>query len=139
MKKLLILAPLLFSLSLVTPALAQTSTAPHLDANGWTVFTPSADTHIIYVSSSQGNDNYSGLSVSAPVKTISHGLSLLRDGYPDWLLLKKGDSWTESNQIKTSGLSAIAPMVISSYDPAHPGVVNPGTGGARPLIKVSLA
>ena len=26
-------------------------------------------------------------------------------------------------------------MVISSYDPANPTVPNPGTGGARPLIK----
>ena len=26
-------------------------------------------------------------------------------------------------------------MVLSSYDPANPTVPNPGTGGARPLIK----
>src|SRR5262249_46152149 len=46
-------------LGIVGPTLTQAqtvSTAPNLDADGWTVFTPSADTRIIYVSSSTGND-----------------------------------------------------------------------------------
>ena len=63
---------------------------------------------------------------------------------PTWLLLKKGDTFT--NQFFTSnlpndccfqafGASADQPMVLSSYDPANPTVPNPGTGGVRPLIK----
>src|SRR5262249_10765199 len=52
-------------------------------------------------------------------------------------LLKKGDTWIESGQIKSSGLSATQPMVISSYDPAYPGVADPNTSAPRPLIKVS--
>jgi hypothetical protein len=43
-----------------------------LDANGWTVFTPSADTHKIYVSNSIGSDANDGLSESTPVKTLSY-------------------------------------------------------------------
>src|SRR5262249_30231035 len=119
------------------PTLVQGQTAPYLDGNGWTVFTASSDTRKIYVSSSMGNDFNSGLSPSTPVKTIAKGLSLLRDGYPDWLLLKKGDSWIEGNQLRVSGRSASEPMVISSYDPNNPTVPDPGTGGARPLIKVN--
>jgi hypothetical protein len=99
---------------------------PHLDANGWTVFTPSAETHTIYVSSSTGKDTNFGRSPSMAVKTIAKGVSLLRMGHPDWLLLKKGDVWTDEvfQYLKVAGRSAVEPMVISSY----------GTG-ARPLLK----
>src|SRR5580704_15944584 len=114
------------------------ATTPNLDSNGWTVFTPSSDTHIVYVSSSIGNDSNSGLSTSTPVKTIAHGLSLLRRGYPDWLLLKKGDTWTEDNFLHVSGRSPTEPMLISSYDPSQPGVPDPyGSTLARPIIKIS--
>ena len=64
-----------------------------LDANGWTTFTPSSDTRIIYVSSSTGSDSNNGLSQNAAVATIDKGLSLIRDGSADWLLLKAGDTW----------------------------------------------
>jgi hypothetical protein len=119
-----------------TSTQAQTvSTTSNLDANGWTVFTPSASTHIVYVSSSTGNDSTGIIGdINHPYKTIAKGLSLLRQGYPDWLLLKKGDIWNEANTIGSSGRSATEPMVIGSYDPANPGVVSPSTGGARPLI-----
>jgi len=98
----------------------------HLDANGWTVFKPSPDTHIIYVSSSGGNDRNDGRSQRTPVKTLARGYSLLRNGYPDWLLLKKGDTWINEafRVFQRSGRSAREPMLISSY----------GTG-ARPLLK----
>src|SRR3569832_68666 len=124
----------------VTASNAQTViSGPPIDSNGWTVFTPSSDSQVIYVSSSTGNDSNSGLSASAPVKTIRRGTSLLRNGYPDWLLLKKGDSWTltsNGDQFNTSGYpgslclsgrSATEPMLIASY----------GTG-ARPLLQTDL-
>src|SRR6185369_16029394 len=108
------LITLLSILGVAAPAFAQSLP---VDANGWTVFTPSADTHIIYVSSSQGNDANDGLSVNTPVKTFNRGTSLMRQGFPDWLLLKKGDTWSgESLQIRTSGRSATEPQLISSYD-----------------------
>jgi hypothetical protein len=117
------------SVAAAAPTLAQAQTAPHLDANGWTVFTPSRDTRMIYVSSSTGNDSNSGLSKSRPIKSLRKGVSLLRNRYPDWLLLKKGDTWTSEGfgQIKVSGRSATEPMLISSY----------GTG-ARPRIETNF-
>src|SRR5262245_47418917 len=95
-------------LSVTAPDLAQAQNAPYLDVNGWTVFTPSADTRIIYVSNSVGNDVNNGLSPNTPVKSLSRGMSLLRKNRPDWLLLKKGDTWTNQvlGQIKVSGRSA---------------------------------
>ena len=97
-----------------------------LDANGWTTFTPSSDTRIIYVSSSTGSDLNSGLSQNSAFATIEKGLSLIRDGSADWLLLKAGDTWVnqEIGYIDFSGRSASEPILISSY----------GTG-ARPLIE----
>jgi hypothetical protein len=116
----------LFILAVSTPVQAQT-VAPDakIDADGWTIFTPSADTRIVYVSSSTGNDIYAGALQDKPVKTIAKGISRLRNGYPDWLLLKKGDTWYESiGWPNLSGRSASNPILLSSY----------GTG-PRPVIK----
>jgi hypothetical protein len=92
-----------------------------LDANGWTVFSPSADTHKIYVSNSMGSDANDGLSENTPVQTLAKGLSLMRDGYPDWLLLKAGDTWTGEafDYVPSSGRSAAEPMLISSWAAAR--------------------
>ena len=117
-----------------SPAAAGQTSAKlqHASASpGWTEFTPSADTRIIYVSSSEGSDVNDGLSEEAPVQTLVAGYSLLRDGFPDWLLLKKGDTWdlesisgSAGQQWDKSGRSPSEPMLVSSY----------GTG-ARPIIQ----
>src|SRR5437870_5259348 len=96
-----------------------------IDSDGWTLNTPSSDTQVVYVSATGGNDANSGLSTQAPVKTLAKGISLLRDGKPDWLLLKKGDTWNAGlGSWSKSGRSTSEPMLISSY----------GTG-PRPLLK----
>ncbi|MCH7910961.1 MAG: hypothetical protein IIB38_15270, partial [Candidatus Hydrogenedentes bacterium] len=93
---------------------------------GWTTLTPSADTIIYYVSDSSGNDANDGLSPSTAFQTLAKGVSLLQDGFPDWLLLKTGDTW--SNQgfggWARSGRSPWEPMVLSSY----------GASTARPIV-----
>ena len=68
----------------------------------------------------------SGLSQNTAVATIAQGLSLIRDGSADWLLLKAGDTWVnqEIGYIDFSGRSGTEPILISSY----------GTG-VRPLIE----
>jgi uncharacterized protein YjdB len=101
------------------------------DANGWTQITPSSDSRIVYVSSSQGNDSNNGLSPSTPKKTIGAGNALIRDGYPDHLLLKRGDVFpVEGANLLgrwKNGRNANEPMVMSYY----------GSSGARPVIKIS--
>jgi len=109
---------------LLTLALLQPST---LDANGWTVLTPSADSRIIYVSSSAGLDTNDGLSQATPRQTIDSARRLLRDGFPDWLLLKSGDTFVAGNfGLWTSGRSIAEPQVLGSY----------GTG-PRPILQES--
>jgi len=94
---------------------------------GWTLFEPSSDSKIIYVSSSEGNNDNDGLSPQAPVKTLAQGYFLLRDGFPDWLLLKRGDIWDQEWLFLDgkSGRSANEKLLFASY----------GNLFSRPLIK----
>jgi len=112
----------------------------------WTTFNSSADTQVIFVSSSDGNDNtcqpYNaqaiGLTTSddmpapsiLPCKTIAKGYSLLRHEQPDWMLLKRGDVFQESlshgngGRWQKSGRSSTERMIVGSY----------GTSKTRPKI-----
>jgi hypothetical protein len=107
--------------------------------DGWTVFTPSPDTRTIYVSASSGNDANNGLSEATPKRTIEAGMTLLRHGFPDWLLLKRGDVFLWSDlptggiKWETSGRSATEPTLFSSYgpSPARPRLITRGQPGIR--------
>ena len=56
------------------------------------------------------------MAISSPVKSIAKGVTLLRNGSPDWLELKRGDVFNESIPDWTkSGRNAQEPMVITSY------------------------
>jgi len=118
-------------------------------ADGWTVFNGSrgagtcgnaasnyTGTCVVYVANS-GNDATCAAQLlpvttnpAHPCATPAKAQSLLRNGSPDWMLLRKGDTWfggmsgpINSSWVK-NGRSAAEPMLISSY----------GTG-ARPLFK----
>ena len=96
--------------------------------HGWSVFEPSNDTRIIYVSSSKGNDQYLGTSSSKPKRTIAAALSAVRGGHPDWVLLARGDTWHESLTVK-EGRSRAEPFVVATY----------GNETARPMLKTGPA
>lgn len=118
-----------------TPTPTSTSTPsnqPGGSMSGFTVLTRAPDTRIVYVSSSSGDDNNSGLAESSPKRTIARGMELLRDGYPDWLLLKAGDTWNGEGfwYWTKSGRSQSEKMVISSY-----GSNGPTT---RPIINTQI-
>lgn len=110
---------------------------PTLDGNGWSVFTPATgttNTQVLYVSSSTGNDATAVIGTAAnsystahPYATLTAAMAAMRNNFPDWMLLKKGDVWGEANIIRCNGASATAPMIIGSYDPSQPGVVDPYT------------
>ena len=73
------------------------------DQSGWSVITPSKDSRIIYVSSSNGDDDLGEFyepddlaDIASPeniqpFKTIEAAMANVRDGYPDWVLLLRGD------------------------------------------------
>ena len=83
----------------------------------WTDLAPSPDSRIVYVSSSEGSDSNDGLSPATPVRTFAVGTSLLRDGYPDWLRLRRGDTWTGEKLVVNNlvGRSESERIVVSTY------------------------
>lgn len=86
------------------------------DGSFWTQFTPSVDTRLIFVSSSEGSDSNTGLTPERPVKSLDRAYELLRDGYPDWMLLKRGDVWYSSMPSwNKSGRNTDEKMVIGAY------------------------
>ena len=102
--------------------------AAHIDPieDGWTDLAPSADSQEIYVSSSTGDDRNNGRSQAQAKRTLAAGVRLLRDQKPDWLYLRRGDTWEESfPDWRKSGRSATEPMVVSSY----------GQSKERPLLR----
>jgi hypothetical protein len=112
---------------------AKTKLNATVDGNGWTTIVPSSDSRIIYVSSSTGSDTNSGLFENAPVKTLAKGYSLLRNGMPDQMLLKKGDVFGgylggQYGTWEKAGRSMREPLLVGAY----------GTGANRPLIKTGV-
>jgi hypothetical protein len=114
---------------------------PLQDSNGWSIFTPSQDSRLVYVSSSNGNDTTAEYylptspnvgsdyqSPAGPIKpyaSLAAAISQLRNGYPDYLILKRGDSWTGAGIAAKAGRSTNERSVITYY----------GTDHARPLLK----
>jgi hypothetical protein len=108
------------------------------DESGWSIISPSEDTRLIYVSDSTGDDAtgefvqpntvtdiYNPASIKA-FKTIEAAMTNVREGYPDWVLLKKGDVWDLPKMINArSGRSSVERSVISSY----------GVSAQRPTLK----
>ena len=85
--------------------------------NGWTTFDPSADSRIIYVSSSDGNDTNDGLTPQTAKATPNGAIELIRNGFPDYLLLKRGDTWRDETLRRREiyGRSSNEKVVIGSY------------------------
>lgn len=92
--------------------------------DGWTKLTRSNDTQTIYVSV-DGNDMNTGTSPDEPLRTVAAGYRKLRDGKPDWLLIRRGDTFGESfRSFNKSGRSETEPMVVTTY--GH---------GERPILR----
>lgn len=96
------------------------------DAQGWTIFNASTDTNQIHVSSSTGVDVAGCGAIGAPCASIAYGIGEARDGFPDWVLLKRGETWNEHDIELISGRGRLEPFLLSTYgDYADP----------RPLVK----
>ncbi|MBW2465132.1 MAG: hypothetical protein JRH11_26015, partial [Deltaproteobacteria bacterium] len=99
---------------------ATEASRPRDEEGGWTTFDLAADSRLIYVSA-DGDDGNDGLSPETAVATPRRGAELVRDGFPDFLLFRRGDTWRSSlssdriaRRFK-SGRSATERLVISSY------------------------
>lgn len=104
-----------------------------LDEEGWSIVKPAADSRLIYVSESEGDDETAEVykpsdgTVGAdpvkptgaikPFRTVEAAMAKTRDKMPDWVLLKRGDVWrpTLRNLSAKNGRSATEPSVICAY------------------------
>lgn len=141
--KFLILFLLVAGSLLTSTASAQSWVLPR-DANGWSILNPSSDSRIIYVSSTEGNDataqNYTVAQVGSDPRhpavsinayeTLAAALDQMRDTYPDWILLKSGDSFpSQTIALQTVGIgrNASERMVMTYYgdSPQRPVLLDP--------------
>lgn len=82
---------------------------------GWTELTPSDDSQMLYVSSSEGDDSNPG-TIDEPLATVQSAWDQVRDGYPDWVLLKRGDAfYGKLGDFTKSGRSEDEKLVITAY------------------------
>jgi hypothetical protein len=101
-----------------------------------------SDSRIIYVSSSTGSDSTGAWYSSQdplvnpnpfdpngtirPFQTLPAAQAHLRDGYPDILLLRRGDVWDDTlGTISASGRSSLERLLIATY----------GTDAERPILR----
>lgn len=89
---------------------------PPQDPWGWSILTPSADSRLIYVDSTAGNDSTGQVySPSSPqigpdptrplgqvqaFRTLAAAIQHMRAGRPDWMLLRAGRVWEEALPIR---------------------------------------
>lgn len=86
------------------------------------------DSRLVYASASSGNDANDGLTPATPKRTLAAAAELMRQGFPDWLLLRRGDQWNEGLAgFSFSGRSVSEPAVVTAYGP----------GGAAPRVMPS--
>jgi hypothetical protein len=113
----------------IEPLEPRTHLSVTMGDDGWTNFTPSADTRAVYVSASLGSDANDGYSPNRPVASIARGYEQLRNGKPDWLLLRTGDVWHEQfPKWRLSGRSEQEPILIGSYGPREKPLILAGSG-----------
>ena len=86
------------------------------DQSGFTLFPLGEGARIVLVSSSDGSDFYDGM--LQPVRSLKKALSLVRNGFPDRILFKRGDVFRAANldvNIEVEGRSSFEPLIIGAY------------------------
>lgn len=120
------------------------------DANGWTEFSPSSDSDVVYVSAVDGNnttcDSYrpsdNAWQVSGtpfepdsgeiiPCEDFSTAYAKTATGGPDWILFKRGETFSTTGlgNIDRSGKDGDEPFLISAY----------GSSGDSPVIETGTS
>lgn len=91
---------------------------------GWTEFVRLPTTEIVFVSSSEGNDNNDGSLPETPVRSLSRARSIMESldpsnsGTGNWMVLRRGDTWNENfGTWRRSGVSSNERLLIGTYGP----------------------
>jgi hypothetical protein len=100
-------------------------------ADGWTIFTPSPDSRIVYVSASAGEDDAGVAYLSSdpaigpdpfhpsgaitPFRSYGAARAVVRDGYPDWILFHRGEIYADVLIEPRSGRSGSHMSLVGCY------------------------
>jgi len=111
------------------------------DADGWTIFSPSADCRIVYISqggsdasgqvyaptdATIGDDPFNPVAAVNAFKTYAAAYAQTRNGSADWILLRRGDEFEFSlGSSIHSGRAPDEPFLIGAY----------GSSGRCPVVK----
>ncbi len=111
------------------------------DNEGWTIFTPSPDSRIVYVSAAGddttgvvysstdaaiGSDPFRPVGPISPYLTYAAAHAQTRKEYPDWILIKRGDTFEDTIYASMrNGRSVTEPFLVGAY----------GSTGASPIFK----
>ncbi len=108
----------------------------------WTTFTPSGSTKFICVDPTLGNDaniayDTQGAAEASPVETLVRAYALARDGFPDWILLKRGETFLIGDDVDKLGAAAAAnnPFHKSGADADNYMLIGSYGVGDRPIIE----
>lgn len=106
-----------FDLGCANAADDDETAAPRDDEDGFTTFDPPASGLILYVSSSEGDDENDGLTPGSALATIGKATELAgEDGTGAWVLLRRGDTFEENLSItELHGASESDRKVFASY------------------------
>ncbi|MGM0487016.1 MAG: hypothetical protein ACQESR_09680 [Planctomycetota bacterium] len=119
-----------------------------VNSEGWSVFRATPDTRILYVAAdgddasavvydpgnpAVGSDPFNPGEDIKPFHDINTALKKQRPGMPDWILLKRGDTWRGpiTEQSVPPGKSAKEPRLIGAYGPLslrRPRITGRGAG-----------
>ena len=116
--------------ALLATILAQYNFLPQ-DAEGYSILTPSADSRLIYVDDTDGDDGTATNYLMSTIPNVNDwedpgavnayqdpavAILQMRQGYPDYLLLKRGGVWATSNYLRQySGRNVNERSVITAY------------------------
>jgi len=116
-----------------------------LDADGWTVFTPSDDSKIIYIASDGDNttcvayddddevigpDPFDPVGPIVPCETYAVAFAKTRANFPDWILFKRGETFVQDigSSIR-NGRGLTEPFLLGAY----------GSSGLSPVIETGAS
>ncbi len=119
-----------------------------VDCEGWSTFRATPDTRILYVAADGddasaemyrpdnaaiGPDPFKPAGSIKPFRAINTALAKQRPGMPDWILLRRGDTWRGpiTEQSLPPGKSADEPRLIGAYGPLaqpRPQITGKGAG-----------
>jgi hypothetical protein len=114
---------------------------PPQDADGWSILAPSSDSRLVYVAADGDDGTGEAYAPSSPLvgadpflpagavrayATLAAALAQARAGFPDWILLRRGDTWTSTAVLSLkAGRSATERSLLGAYGPAT----------VRPVVK----